>query len=161
MRRPWFAAKPVDEQFFQTAPVLLRDSFEVPQSAAYVWAELTNEHPLAWCRLLRSVTWTSPRPFGVGTTRTVRVVGNAAVIKERYFLWEEGRRHSFYAVELSMPLFRSLAEDYLVEPLGEGACRFSWTIAIEPYPLSRPANPINRVMLSTLFSDTRKHYGVA
>jgi len=160
MRRPWFAAKPVDEGIFSTAPVRLRDIFEVPQSASLLWGELTDEHPFAWCRLLRSVSWTSPRPFGVGTTRSARTIGNASAIHARYFRWEEGRRQSFYAVESSLPLFRSLAEDYLVEPTGERTCRFTWTIAIDPHPLSRPANPINRAIFSTLFRDTRKHYGV-
>jgi hypothetical protein len=158
LRRPWFATHPVDEEFFETAPFLLADTFEIPRSAAQVWAELTGENPLSWCRLLRQVTWTSPRPFGVGATRTVRTVGDASVLHERFFRWEEGHRKSFYVLESSLPLFRRFAEDYLVEPAGEGACRFTWTIAVEPRPAARPANPVNRVVLSTLFSDTRRHF---
>ncbi len=160
MRRPWFSAAPVDEEFFSTAPVRLADTFEVSKSAALVWSELTDEHPLSWCRLPRSINWTSPRPFGVGTTRTVHMLAGTSVLNERYFLWEEGRRKSFYALESSLPLFRSLAEDYLVEPTGAHSCRFTWTIAIDPHPLHRPANPINRAVLSTLFRDTRRHYGI-
>jgi hypothetical protein len=63
-------------------------------------------------------------------------------------------------VESSVPVFRRLAEDYLVEPTSETACRFTWTIAIEPHPAVRPANPANRLLFSTLFADTRTHYGL-
>ena len=158
MRRPWFTTQPVDESFFDTAPVRLSEAFDIPRPAAQVWTDLTSDRPLAWCRLLQSVTWTSPRPFGVGTTRTVRSLRGASVIKEHFFRWEEGRRKSFFVLEESFPLFRRFAEDYLVEPTSETSCRFTWTIAYEPRPAARIANPGNRLLLGTLLGDTRKRY---
>lgn len=160
MRLPRFTTQPVEESFFDAAPLRLSESFDIPLAAARVWEDLTVENPLSWCRLLRDITWTSPRPFGVGTTRTARTIGNANVLHERFFRWEEGRRQSFYVLEANLPIFRRFAEDYLVEPTSETACRFTWTLAIEPQPAARPANPVNRLMLSTLFRDTRKHYGL-
>ena len=160
MRRPWFQTEPVDESFFDAAPVRLVGVFDVPRPAAEVWAELTSDRPLAWCRALESVTWTSPRPFGVGTTRVARSVGGISTLHERFFRWEEGRRHSFYAEETSMPMFRRIGEDYLVEPTSVGACRFTWTIAMEPRPAARVANPLSRLLLATLFRDTRRHYAL-
>jgi hypothetical protein len=71
VRRPWFKAEPVDETFFDAAPQRLGETFEIPRPAADVWAELTADNPLSWCRILDRIEWTSPRPFGVGTTRTV------------------------------------------------------------------------------------------
>jgi hypothetical protein len=158
VQRHWFKTQPVDESFFDSAPVQLRESFDIPRPAAEVWAELTADHPLAWCRIIQSVTWTSPRPFGVGTTRTVRSLRGASVINERFFRWEEGRRKSFFVLEESAPLFRRFAEDYLVEPTSETSCRFTWTIAYEPRPAAKIANPANRLLLGTLLRDTRKHY---
>jgi hypothetical protein len=158
VRQRWFAQQSAEEAFLETAPLRLSETFEIPRTAAAVWGDLTAENPLSWCRLLRDITWTSSPPFGVGTTRTARTIGNASVIKERFFLWEEGRRQSFYALESNTPFFRRLAEDYLVEPTSERECRFTWTIAIEPRPAARPANPLNRLVLSTLFRDTRRHY---
>lgn len=160
MRRRWFPAQPVEKAFFDAAPLRLTETFDIPRTAAEVWADLTADNPLSWCRFLRNITWTSPRPFGVGTTRTVRTIGNAIVINERFFRWEEGRRKSFYVLESSVPLFRRFAEDYLVEATSETACQFTWTIAIEPRPAARSANPVNRLLLSTLFRDTRRHYGL-
>ncbi len=105
--------------------------------------------------------WTSPRPFGVGTTREVKALLGTTVLRERYFRWEEGRRHSFNVVETTSPLFKALAEDYLVEPRDERTCRFTWTIAVEPTALGRPAGPVNRALLRTLFTDTARHYGLS
>ncbi|HWH20175.1 MAG TPA: SRPBCC family protein [Solirubrobacterales bacterium] len=157
---PWFKAKPVDESFFESAPMRLRGSFEVAQSAEKVWAELTADDALHWCRILQDVSWTSPRPFGVGTTREVKALQGANLLREHYFLWEEGRRHSFYVVESTSPLFSALAEDYLVEPLGTDVCRFTWTIAVELTALGRASKPVNRAILKTLFTDTARHYGL-
>jgi Polyketide cyclase / dehydrase and lipid transport len=160
MRRRWFPTQPVQEGFFDTAPFRLTEAFDIPRTAAQVWQDLTAENPLSWCKILRGISWTSPRPFGVGTTRTASTIGNTTVINEHFFRWEEGRRQSFYVLESNLPLFRRFAEDYLVEPTSDTACRFTWTIAIEPYLATRPANPTNRLLLSTLFRDTRKHYGL-
>ncbi|MBA3866450.1 MAG: SRPBCC family protein [Solirubrobacterales bacterium] len=161
MGRPWFKTEPADEAFLDAAPLRLREGFDIPLPAAQVWGELTSENPLAWCRILQRTTWTSPRPFGVGTTRTARALGGANVIKERYFRWEEGRRHSFMVVEASTPMFRRFAEDYLVEPTSDSACRFTWTIAAESKPAARLGDPLNRRLLGTLFTDTRRHYGLS
>jgi len=159
MQRPWFSTEPVEESFFDTAPQRLKADFEVrSKGAAEVWSELTADNPLAWCRILKRITWTSPRPFGVGTTRTANALGGANVLHERYFLWEEGRRMAFYVVEASVPLFRRFAEDYVVEPTSDSSCRFTWTIAIEPRPAARLGSPVNKRLLETLFADTRKHY---
>ena len=160
MERPWFSCEPVDESFFETAPVKLSAHFDVPRPAAEVWGELTGERPLYWCRILQEVDWTSPRPFAVGTTREVKALWGANVLRERYFRWEEGRQHSFYVVEMSAPLARRFAEDYLVEPTGEGSCRFTWTIALEPTAIGLPGLPLSKMLLRTLYTDTRDHYGL-
>jgi hypothetical protein len=157
---PWFKCQPVDETFFAEAPMRLRAGFEIPRPAAAVWADLTGDTPLHWCRILNDVSWSSPRPFGVGTTREVKALYGTDRLREHYFLWEEGRRHCFYVVETTAPIINSLAEDYFVEPKGEDACRFTWTIAVNPSAIGRPAGPINRALLKTLFTDTAKFYGL-
>ncbi len=151
----------MDEGFFDAAPLRFRGVFEIPRPAASVWADLVGDAPLSWCRTLDAVTWTSPRPFGVGTTRTARSLRGASVLHERFFRWEEGRRHSFYVEEASVPPFRRFAEDYLVEALSEVTSRFTWTIAIESRPAFRLTEPVNRLLLRTVFSDTRAYYGLS
>lgn len=158
MKRPWFKNDPVDAGFFASAPVRLSDTFQVARPATEVWSELTADDTLSWCRIIDDVRWTSPRPFGVGTTRTVKALKGANVINEHYFRWEEGRRKSFYVVDGSAPLFKRFAEDYLVEPVSDSSCTFTWTIAYESRPSMRLDRPLNDRLLGTLFTDTRKHY---
>src|ERR1700760_2627268 len=138
----------------------LRAGFEVARPASVVWDELTADDALHWCRILQDVRWTSPRPFGVGTTREVKALGGTNQLREHYFLWEEGRRHCFYVTETTAPIIKALAEDYTVEPRGAEACRFTWTIAVEPSALGRPGGPVNRALLKTLFTDTARFYGL-
>jgi hypothetical protein len=154
-----FKLEPVQEEFFDEAPFRLQDTFAVARPAAEVWGELTSDHPLSWCRLLGPIMWTSPRPFGVGTTRTVRTRPPFSVFHERFFRWEEGRRKSFYVLESRMPGIKRFGEDYLVEPTGDSSCTFTWTIAAEQHPAFRAGEPGNRLLLGTLFRDTRRHYG--
>lgn len=160
MKLPWFKTEPVDESFFETAPVRLVETYEVKRPASEVWAELTAEHPLAWCRIIgaNGINWTSDRPFGVGTTRTVSALKGAKKFREHFFIWEEGRRQAFYVVEASAPLVKRFAEDYVVEPTSETSCKFTWTIAYEPSAIGKPGDAVNKRLLKSLFADTRKHY---
>lgn len=158
VRRPWFATSPADEAFLDAAPLRLSETFAISRPAAAVWQQMTADDALHWCRILGGVTWTTPRPFGVGTERSIKVFGGGAVFRERFFRWEEGRRHSFAVVATTVPAFRRFAEDVLVVPDGESACHMTWTIAVEPHRALAIGDPLNRRILSTLFADTRRHF---
>jgi hypothetical protein len=156
---PSFSLAPVGEEFLESAPTQLRAVFYIPRTAAAVWAELTGDQPLHWCRMIKSVTWTTPRPFGVGTRCTVHALAGTNVLDEYYFRWDDGHRHSFYAERSNTPMFKRFAEDHLVEPTSPTSCRFEWTIALEGRG-KRLTTPANRLLLGTLFRDTRRHYGI-
>jgi hypothetical protein len=158
---PGFALRPVDETFFESAPEVVAETFDVAKPASEVWSELTADGALSFCRSLRGARWTSPRPFGVGTTRTMPALYGLLVIDEVYFRWEEGRQHSFYVERANLPMFRSLAEDYLVEPAGPSACRFTWTLAMEPTALGKLGSPLNARIVKDMFSDMRRHFSDA
>lgn len=149
--------QPVDESFFETAPQRFSHTWEINRPADGVWSELTGDQPLHWCNGLK-IRWTSEPPLGVGATRTARVLG-VLNFKERFFIWEEGRRHAFYIAEANLALFTSLAEDYLVEPRGEDACTFTWRAAIAPSPLGKAGAPVNAMVFKRGFSDTGKYFG--
>lgn len=160
MQGPRFRTESVDESFFDAAPFRMATVFEIPRPAEAVWSDLIGEDALSWCRIIRRIEWTSPPPYGEGATRTAYLLGGLSVIEERFFRWEAGRRQSFHALSTSAPMWRRLAEDYLVEPISDSSCRFEWTIATEPRALARGANPINRLILETMFRDTERHYGL-
>jgi hypothetical protein len=151
------AMKPVDESFFDTAPELYQHTWDIPRPADGVWSELVGDQPLYWCNGL-NITWITPPPFGVDSTRTAKVLGGVLTMKEHFFIWEEGRRHAFYGEAINLPLFAKLAEDYLVTPTGESSCTFTWKIAIEPTLLGKPGAPLNKLVFGQAFKDTGKHF---
>jgi len=155
--KPWFKLHECDARFFDEAPVRYRLALEVDRPAADVWAELTSDTPLRWSRLLKA-RWTSARPFGVGTTRTARVLGGAITIDERFFRWDEGRRKSFTTLKASVPSYRRLGEDYVVDELGPTRSRFTWTLAIEPTLIGRVLAPFTTLLVRSFFADTRRHF---
>ena len=77
------------QEFFDSAPIIYRIDTLIPVSPQRVWAELTNDNTLDWCRAINSVDFISSKPHGVGTTRTA-VLGHSRIrLHERYFLWED------------------------------------------------------------------------
>jgi hypothetical protein len=150
---------PVDESFFATAPQRFVHTWAIDQPAEVVWSQLTGDQPLFWVKGLK-INWTSAPPLGVGATREAHVLG-LLTFQEHYFIWEEGRRKSFYVAGASLPLFKHVAEDYVIEPRGEKACDFTWTIAIEPSLLGKPGAPLNALIFGAAFRDTAKHFRAA
>ncbi|WP_238845332.1 SRPBCC family protein [Nocardia terpenica] len=105
----------------------------MPVSAEETWAALTGDDVSSWTAGMKELRWTSERPFGVGTTREVRMRGNF-VLRERFYRWEEGYRKTFTGVESSHPIFRFLAEDYVVEPTRHGGSCLTWRFAAQVRP---------------------------
>lgn len=127
----WYPLEPADDDFIASAPHIFRFQKRFAAPPEKVWASLVSDESLtAWSPMIKELTWTSPRPFGVGTTREVSPPGGPRV-RERYFRWDEGHSHAFYVYESAMPLFRRFAEDYIVEPDGDGTL-FTWIVAFEP-----------------------------
>ena len=154
------ALKPVDETFFDTAPTRIAHTFPIARPAASVWEDLVADRPLGWCRGL-GVSWTSARPFSVGTTRQAKVLGGVLSVEEHFFVWEEGRRYAFYVTSANAPLFQSLAEDYIVEPSGPDSCTFTWRVAVAPTALGKPGAPLTGLLFKSFFKDTERHYGIS
>jgi uncharacterized protein YndB with AHSA1/START domain len=132
----WHRLEPCEESFFTDAPHVYRYTMDLPAAPERVWASLTSANSVAdWTPLLRSIEWTSD--LGLGATRTVVLPVHALAFHEYFFVWEEGRRMAFHAVEANRPLLRRFAEDYVVEPAGSGSgSRFTWTFALEGNRLS-------------------------
>ncbi|MGI8761974.1 MAG: SRPBCC family protein [Jatrophihabitantaceae bacterium] len=159
----WYPLEPCDESFFDSAPYVYRFPVELDVPPERVWQSLTSERSLgAWGLGLRKLEWTSPRPFGVGTTREVVLPANAMAVRERFFRWEDGTRKSFYGTQANRPILARFAEDYLLEKTAAGS-RFTWTAALEPAaraaPLLRLAHPLNLLALRSVPLRAKSYFG--
>ena len=99
-----------------------------------------------WAAAIKKVTWTSPKPFEVGTTRDVDIMG-ALTAHERFFIWDPPHRMAFYFVGTNRPAVVSLGEYYELESLGDGRSRFLWRVAYEPRGLMRHLSPLMRPLV--------------
>ena len=151
--------EPVDESYFDQAPQRFARTWSIARPAEVVWAELVGERPLHWCRGL-NIGWSSPPPFGVGATRQAKVLG-LLTGEEYFFVWEEGRRYAFYFTHANLPVFPTVAEDYVVEPDGADRCRFSWRVGLTPSALGKPGAPLNKLLFSRFFQDTGRYFNAA
>ncbi|MGL4305001.1 MAG: SRPBCC family protein [Mycobacteriaceae bacterium] len=156
---PSFALEPCDEKFFQTAPIIHSFAIDLPVPTEVAWAELTGPQALSWCTGVKKVEFTSPKPYAVGTTRTVSL-SIGVVSHEKYFRWEEGRRNTFYMETSSAPGLRRFGEDTLVEPIAGGS-RLTWSFAIElkgPTFAHSLVSPVIKPVLKAMINDTKKHF---
>lgn len=96
-----------------------------------------------WAGAIKKVTWTSPKPFGVGTTRDVDITGGLTV-HERFFAWDAPYRMGFYFVGTNKPAVNALAEYYELEPMGDGRTRFVWRFGYESRGVMRYVSPLLR-----------------
>ena len=157
-----FEMAATDESFFQEASNRVVVDVTVDRPASEVWAELTQDDPMSsYCRAISSITWTSARPLGVGATRTTKVLGGLIKLEEGYPLWDEGRRKVFVGVRTLPPVLRRVAEEYLVEPIDAGRCRFRWTAVWEPTPLGRPTGFVGQAVFASIARDIERHFGAS
>jgi Polyketide cyclase / dehydrase and lipid transport len=150
-----------NEAFLASAPIVLQDTMTIDRPAAEVWSAFTAPDAMHWVRIVKGWQWTSPQTAQVGAERRVKVLGGLLSLDERFFIWDEGARFAFYGTRSNLPMFKHFAEDYVFEPLGEGRMRFTWKIAAEASPAGKPGVPLNKLLLKSLFSDTRKYFGAS
>jgi hypothetical protein len=122
--------------FLNTAKVKEVNTVVLPASAHDVF-ELFRKADAwpKWFKGIDRVVWTSPEPFGIGTTRTVWL--GPLRVDEYFFDWIDDQRFAFYFTGTNLPFVRTLVEFYELEPLTEQSCRFTYTVAYDPaFPLS-------------------------
>lgn len=135
----------VDPSFLQTAPVRDHLIQTIPASAEATFRCLEDGDAWGeWIDAIQGVEWTSPTPYGIGTTRTVTLKPGGA-IEEEFFAWEDGRRMAFFFVRSAMPLFAAFAEDYVLTPQGDDRCELAWSWAFEGAGVFRAAQGLVNV----------------
>ncbi|MGD9621938.1 MAG: SRPBCC family protein [Mycolicibacterium sp.] len=87
-----------------------------------------------WAGVITKVTWTSPEPRGVGTTRTVDMRGGITA-DEEFLAWAPFTRMAFRFNESTTAAVAAFAEDYHVLPTATG-CHLTWIMAIKPRGLA-------------------------
>lgn len=125
--------RPVDDSFFETAPLVIPVTVELAAAPAQVWEALGSDRMWSWLPLLDRLRWLTPRPLTQGAVRVLRVA-RLFTIEEHFYRWEDERRATFHVTSSTRPVLDALAEDFVLEPLPGGGTRLTWTMAVAPKP---------------------------
>lgn len=118
----------VDLNFIQTAPFRFSNSVDLAITPEQLFDVLADaESWPQWAKVITRVTWTSPKPYGVGTTRTVDMLGGL-VGDEEFLAWEPHTYLAFRFNTCSNKAVAAFAEEYRVVQT-PGGCRLTWTLA--------------------------------
>jgi len=150
-----FECRKVGEDFINSAPERFVNVVEVNASPEKIFEifEDENQWPL-WFKDIVKVTWTSPKPFGVGTTRTVKL--KPLTVYENFIVWETNKRFTFYLTHTSLPLAHALIEDYVLEPIDDGKTKFTYTVVYDPKPILKLAGPLGKMAFGRMFKNAAK-----
>ena len=137
--------------FVDTAPYRFVSTVDLAITPEQLFEVLSEADSWSrWATAVAEVTWTSPEPYGVGTTRTVTMRGGA-VNDEEFVAWE---RHSHMAFRINQSTTKGLAafvEDYQVRETPSG-CHLTWTVAITPRgPITRLGMVVGRPVMAWVF----------
>lgn len=103
-----------------------------------------------WASVITKVTWTSPEPRGVGTTRTVDMRGGISG-DEEFLAWEPFTNMAFRFNESTTRAITAFAEDYRVVPTPAG-CHLTWVMAMKPNgPAGRLGMTLGKPVMGWLF----------
>ncbi|MGD1112405.1 MAG: SRPBCC family protein [Mycobacterium sp.] len=133
------ACERVDLDFIDNAPSVFRNSVDLAITPEQLFEVLADaESWPRWAPVITKVTWTSPEPRGVGTSRTVKMRG--IVGDEEFIAWEPFSHMAFRFNACSTRSVAAFAEDYRVQVI-PGGCRLTWTMA------QKPAGPARLAMV--------------
>jgi uncharacterized protein YndB with AHSA1/START domain len=146
----WFHVPPADLDFVDRAPFRIRAEAYVHAPAHRVFDIVTGEAMERWLPEFQALRWTSPEPFGEGTTRELDM--RILKVKERVLAWEPGRRFAFTITATSLPLLSRMVEEVHLEPIAARVTLLRWNVHYAPLPALRAANPLARALLGRLWT---------
>jgi carbon monoxide dehydrogenase subunit G len=130
----------VDLDFISDAPFRFVSTIELAVTPEQLFEVLSDpESWPQWATVITKVTWTSPQPYDIGTTRTVQMRGNITG-HEEFLAWEPHSHLAFRFIEASSSSIAAFAEDYWIVPtdaadVAAGAapgCHLTWVMAMKP-----------------------------
>nr|CRL75033.1 polyketide cyclase / dehydrase and lipid transport [Mycolicibacterium malmesburyense] len=141
----------VDLGFIETAPFRFVSTVDLAITPEQLFEVLADaESWPRWATVITEVTWTSPEPRGVGTTRTVKMRGGI-VGDEEFLAWEPFSHMAFRFNEASTGSIAAFAEDYRVVQTPQG-CHLTWVMAMKPNGVAaRVGMTVGRPVMGWMF----------
>jgi hypothetical protein len=146
---------PMSLSDFEAAPFRFAASARIAASPDAVFGELGD--PSLWFPMMKRSVWRTGATSGVDAQREVEVRAFGK-FRERMLAWDPGRRVAFTMTATTSPLVMRMAEDWRIEPTGDGV-RLDWIVAATPSTLGKPITPALRAILRGMFVGVKSGIG--
>jgi hypothetical protein len=140
----------VGVEFVDTAPHRFTNSVDLTITPEQLFEVLADADAWPrWAKAITKVTWTSPLPPQVGSTRTVDMLGGL-VGDEEFLIWKPNTQMAFRFNASSEKNVVAFAENYDVVETATG-CHLTWTLAMDVSGPSRAVLPLTKPLLNAGF----------
>lgn len=151
----WFDIQPAELDYADRAPFRIRAEAYVHAPPHRVFEIVTGEAMERWLPEFVALRWTSPEPFGVGSTRDLDM--RTLKVKERVLAWEPGRRFAFTITGTSLPLLVQMVEDVHLTPIAARVTLLRWNVHYAPKTPLRALHPLARGLFGRLWTGAVKN----
>jgi len=162
-----FPCDPVGLELIDTARFRSTNSIDLPLTPEQLWQVLEDEEAWPQWSYVTRMSWTGPRPRGIGSTRAIETRSGGHVVDE-VIAWHPQSHLAFRVISSSADTEGASVEEFRIEPTAQG-CRVTWTLAHDPKnpPLlarlvaGRVMDSKYREYLKKLRSYTERRFGVS
>lgn len=161
----------VDLDFISDAPFRFVSTVDLTVTPEQLFEVLSDAQSWPqWASVITKVTWTSPQPYDIGTTRTVQMRGGI-IGDEEFLAWEPYSHLAFRFNSASTTSIAAFAEDYWIVPTtaadvaagaAPGGCHLTWVMAMKPNGAAarwgmKAARPVMAWMFQRFLNNLRRY----
>ena len=140
----------VDVDFVDTARYRYANSVDLAITPEQLFEVLEDADAWPhWAKVITKVTWTTPKPRGVGTRRVVDMRGGL-IGDEEFLLWEPPTRMAFRFNDVLGEDGAGVRRAVRRRAHPEG-CRLTWTLALDVAGPSRFFMPLGKPVMNLTF----------
>ena len=152
----WFDVEAVPLSFIESAPYRFENTvlLDAPPARVFeIWANAEAQKD--WFQDFVENRWKSA-VHGVGAEREVEL--KLLTVRERFLIWEPGKRMAFTIYGITLPLVKAMVEDITLEPVGDRATRMVWRAHYTPSLLMKMIHPLGRKVGYHIYRRPQKVY---
>ena len=117
-------------ELIETARFRSTNSVDLAITPSQLWQVLEDAESWPRWSMVTRMTWTSPRPLRVGSTRAIELRAGACAIEE-VIAWHPQSHLAFRMNQTSLATEGASVEEHRIEATPQG-CRLTWTLAHDP-----------------------------
>lgn len=146
----WFKMKKWDVATAEKGKFSVRVEEILPCDAATAFDAFKGHNIPQWFGDITSANWISDNKEEVNALRQVNL--KPMSVKERFLIWDDNKRFTFYVEAATLPLLNAMIEDCIFTDLGDNTCRFTWNVYYEPNWVAGLLAPVTRMIYNKMFT---------